>query len=84
MIFFSFPNKSWVMKGEDTVSPQRQWLSTSLLRASFSVVNELEFSTELTEVDFSDQRVKKSERLFFMWHVEGRPLVLWLHQLSQV
>lgn len=54
--FFSFPNKSRIMKDKDKVTPWLQWLSTSLLRLSFLLksVNESEFSTELTEGSFSD------------------------------
>lgn len=35
--FFSFPNKSGIMKDKVKVTPWLQWLSTSLLRLSFSV-----------------------------------------------
>ena len=64
---FSCPNKSTVMKDKDKVTPWLLWLSTSLLRFSFSVeiANELEFSMDLVQGGFSDVGAENKREAFF-------------------
>lgn len=77
---FSCPNKSSVMKDKDKVTPWLPWLSTSLLRFSFSVeiANELEFSMDLIQGGFSEVGAENQREAFSVQNVEGLRLVLWL------
>ena len=77
---FSCPNESSVMKDKDKVTPWLPWLSTSLLRFSFSVeiTNELEFSMDLVQGGFSDVGAENQTEVFSMRNVEGLHLVLRL------
>lgn len=68
------------MKDKDKVTPWLPWLSTSLLRFSFSVeiANELEFSMNLIQGGFSDVGAENQREAFSVQNVEGLRLVLWL------
>ena len=68
------------MKDKDKVTPWLPWLSTSLLRFSFSaeIANELEFSMNLIQGGFSDVGAENQREAFSVQNVEGLRLVLWL------
>lgn len=68
------------MKDKDKVTPWLPWLSTSLLRFSFSVeiANELEFSMDLIQGGFSEVGAENQREAFSVQNVEGLRLVLWL------
>lgn len=68
------------MKDKDKVTPWLPWLSTSLLRFSFSVeiTNELEFSMYLVQGGFSDVGAENQTEVFSVQNVEGLRLVLRL------